>query len=63
MVKGGEDTRLHFGLSTRFAFEKKLRNRGFKYKRLFVDVVRPFLATMPVVRELLALEILWIVKK
>ena len=61
--KGGEDTRLHFGLSTRFAFEKKLRNRGFKYKRLFVDVVRPFLATMPVVRELLALEILWIVKK
>jgi len=61
--RGGEGTRLHFGLTTRFAFEKKLKKRGFKYKRLFVDVVRPFLATMPVVRELLALEILWIVKK
>jgi SAM-dependent methyltransferase len=60
---GGEGTRLHFGLTTRFAFEKKLKKRGFKYKRLFVDVGRPFLATIPVVREFLALEILWVVKK
>jgi SAM-dependent methyltransferase len=62
LLKGGEGTRLHFGLSTRFAFEKKLRRRGFKYKRLFVDVVRPFLATVPIVRELLALEILWVAR-
>jgi SAM-dependent methyltransferase len=61
--RGGEGTRLHFGLTTRFAFEKKLKKRGFEYKRLFVDVGRPFLATIPVVREFLALEILWIVKK
>jgi ubiquinone/menaquinone biosynthesis C-methylase UbiE len=60
---GGEGTRLHFGLTTRFAFEKKLKKRGFKYKRLFVDVGRPFLATIPAVREFLALEILWVVKK
>ncbi len=62
-LRGGEGTRLHFGLTTRFAFEKKLKKRGFKYKRLFVDVRRPFLATIPVVREFLALEILWVVKK
>jgi SAM-dependent methyltransferase len=62
-LAGGEGTRLHFGLTTRFAFEKKLKKRGFKYKRLFVDVGRPFLATIPVAREFLALEILWIVKK
>jgi ubiquinone/menaquinone biosynthesis C-methylase UbiE len=61
--EGGEGTRLHFGLTTRFSFEKKLKKRGFKYKRLFVDVVRPFLAAIPIVRELLALEILWVVKK
>jgi SAM-dependent methyltransferase len=61
-VRRGDGTRLHFGLSTRFAFEKKLRRRGFKYKRLFVDVVRPFLATMPIMRELLALEILWVAR-
>jgi len=60
---GGEGTRLHFGLTTRFAFEKKLKKRGFKYKRLFVDVGRPFLATIPVMREFFALEILWIAKK
>jgi ubiquinone/menaquinone biosynthesis C-methylase UbiE len=60
--KGEEDTRLHFGLSTRFAFEKKLKKKGFKYKRLFVDVVRPFLATIPIMRELLALEILWVAR-
>jgi SAM-dependent methyltransferase len=62
-LKGGEDTRLHFGLTSRFSFERKLRKRGLKYKRSFVDVGRPFLATIPVVRELLALEILWVVKK
>jgi ubiquinone/menaquinone biosynthesis C-methylase UbiE len=61
--EGGEGTRLHFGLTTRFAFEKKLKKRGFKYKRLYVDVSRPFLATIPIMRELLALEILWVVKK
>jgi SAM-dependent methyltransferase len=61
--EGGEGTRLHFGLTSRFAFEKKLKKRGFKYKRLFVDVSRPFLATIPIMRELLALEILWVVKK
>jgi SAM-dependent methyltransferase len=61
--EGGEGTRLHFGLTTRFAFEKKLKKRGFKYKRLFADVSRPFLAIMPIMRELLALEILWVIKK
>jgi len=61
--RGGEHTRLHFGLTSRFSFERKLRKRGFKYKRLFVDVGRPFLATIPVAREFLALEILWVVKK
>jgi SAM-dependent methyltransferase len=62
-LRGGEDTRLHFGLTSRFAFERKLRKKGFTYKRLFVDVVRPFLASVPIVREFLALEILWVVQK
>jgi len=31
--KGGENTRLHFGLTSRFSFERKLRKKGFTYKK------------------------------
>jgi SAM-dependent methyltransferase len=62
-LKRGESTRLHLGLTSRFSFEKKLKKRGFIYKRLFVDVVRPFFAMIPILREFLSLEILWIVRK
>jgi SAM-dependent methyltransferase len=63
LFKGGERTRLHFGLTTRFSFEKKLRERGFIYRRSFVDVSKPFFAKIPLLKELLALEILWVIKK
>lgn len=62
-LSGGRNTRLHFGLTTRFSFEKKLKKRGFRYKRNFVDVGRPYLAHVPIVKELFALEILWVIKK
>lgn len=62
-LKGGEGTRLHFGLITRFSFEKKLRKRGLGYRRRFIDVVRPYLANLPILKELLALEILWVIKR
>gem|GEM_PF-2999856 len=61
--KRGEGTRLHLGLTTRFAFEKKLRKRGFRWRRRFIDVVRPYLAMLPLFNELLALEILWVIKR
>lgn len=63
LFKRGEGTRLHFGLITRFSFEKKIRKRGFRYKRIFVDIGRPYLAKIPVLKELLALEILWVIQK
>jgi SAM-dependent methyltransferase len=63
LFKGGEETRLHFGLTTRFSFEKKLKQRGFQYRRSFVDVSKPFFAKIPLIKELLALEILWVIKK
>lgn len=62
-LKRGEGTRLHLGLTTRFSFEKKLMKRGLRYRRRFVDVVRPYLATLPFLRELLSLEILWVIKR
>jgi len=37
--------------------------KGSHIKRIFVDVVRPFLTAIPIVKELLALEILWVVRK
>ncbi len=62
-LKGGEGTRLHLGLTTRFSFEKKLRKRGLRYRRRFIDVVRPYLANLPILKELLVLEVLWVIKR
>lgn len=58
-----KETKLHFGLIDRFQFEKMIRNSGLKYKRYFYDVNKPFLAGLPLLKEVLALELLWIIKK
>ncbi len=56
-------TRLHYGLIDRFTFEKTLKAKGLKFKRNFIDVGRPYLAGIPVIREALSLDILWVIKK
>lgn len=63
LLKGGEGTRLHFGLTTRFSFENKLKKKGLTYKRKFVDIERPYLVNLPIFNELLALDILWVITK
>jgi len=57
------DTRLHYGLTNRFAFEKMIRAAGCTFTRRFVDVGRPYLAAVPLVNECLSLEILWVMRK
>jgi 2-polyprenyl-3-methyl-5-hydroxy-6-metoxy-1,4-benzoquinol methylase len=57
------ETRLHFGLISRFNFEKMLRNEGFIFKRVFLDVERPYLARIPVLKEILSLNLLWVINK
>jgi hypothetical protein len=57
------ETRLHFGLTSRFHFEKMLRRNGFNFKRTFLDVDRPYLAKIPVLKEVLSLNLLWVIEK
>ncbi len=58
-----EETRLHFGLTSRFSFEKMLRRNGFNYKLVFLDVDRPALTKIPLLKEVLSLNLLWVVEK
>ncbi len=57
------ETRLHFGLTSRFSFEKILRSNGFNFKRVFLDVDRPALAKIPLLNEILSLNLLWVIEK
>ncbi len=57
------ETRLHFGLIDRFRFEKMLKNNGFKFNRVFLDVNRPYLAKIPFFKEVLSLNLLWVIEK
>lgn len=58
-----DETRLHYGLIDRFAFEKMIRVKGLKFERRFFDVTRPYLARIPILNEVLSLDILWVIKK
>jgi len=53
----------HFGLINRFKFEKMLKRSGLNFKRHFFDVNYPVLAKLPLLNELLALNLLWTVRK
>ncbi len=58
-----DQTRLHYGLTDRFTFERMLKKKGLKFKRFFYDVERPCLAGIPMLNELLSLDILWVIRK
>jgi ubiquinone/menaquinone biosynthesis C-methylase UbiE len=57
------ETRLHFGLTNRFGFEKLLSQNKFSFKRYYFDESRPLLAKLPLLKEILSLRILWKVWK
>lgn len=52
-------TRLHFGLTNRFEFERILKKKGFSFRRYYADESRPILAKPPLLRDFLCLHILW----
>lgn len=54
---------LHYGLTNRSEFEKMCRKNNFKLKISYRDVTRPFLANLPLVRRILALNLLFILQK
>jgi ubiquinone/menaquinone biosynthesis C-methylase UbiE len=54
---------LHYGLITKWKFNKILRNCGFEYKFALYDIDRPYLARIPALNSLLADNMLWILTK
>ncbi|MFA5339949.1 MAG: glycosyltransferase [Candidatus Omnitrophota bacterium] len=58
-----DNTRLHFGLIDRFRFEGLLRGNNLIFKRYHVDITRPYLATTPLLNDLLSANFLWVIKK
>lgn len=52
-------TRLHFGLTNRFVFERLLRQKDFFFKCYYFDKSRFILAKIPFFKEFLRLNILW----
>ena len=57
------ETRLHYGLTNRFRFERIIREANLSFTRYFHDVTRPYLAKLPILKEILSLNILWVIKK
>lgn len=56
-------TELHYGLTRRSEFEEICKKYDFKFKLRYFDTTRPYLARIPVLRNALALNLLWVMKK
>jgi len=56
-------TELHYGLTHKSEFEKICRRHHFKLRLQYEDVTRPFLGKIPLLRNVLALDLLWKMKK
>ncbi|MBI3985447.1 MAG: class I SAM-dependent methyltransferase [Lentisphaerae bacterium] len=54
-------TDLHYGLITRFGFGQIMRVNGWKYSLKYIDIGRPYLAVLPLLRDFLSLNLLWVV--
>ena len=54
---------LHYGLINKSDFSKICAKNNFKLKTYYKDITRPFLANIPLLRRLLALNLLFVLKK
>lgn len=56
-------TRLHFGLTNKYELNPLLEKLKFNYSLVYKDIKWPYLGRLPLVRNFLALYLLWIIKK
>ncbi len=54
---------LHFGLTDRREFEALLKSYELNFKLKYVDITRPYIARLPLIRNFLSLNLLWTIKK
>lgn len=54
-------TDLHFGLTNKREFEKMCEIRGLVCKLVYKDITRGYLAKIPILRNLLSLNLLWVI--
>src|SRR3989338_6054639 len=56
-------TDLHFGLTTKRKFEALLKDLNLAFSLRYRDVMRPYLAWLPLMRSFLALNLVWVIQK
>jgi ubiquinone/menaquinone biosynthesis C-methylase UbiE len=54
---------LHFGLTNKYQFEPLLAANDFDFKLLYRDFGRSYLAKIPLLKNFLSLDLLWIIRK
>ena len=59
----GWNVKAHFGLISRRTYNKILRRNNVDFSFHYIDLTRPYLASIPFVREYLSLNMLWVIKK
>lgn len=60
------ETRLHFGLTNKFEFNKIIRKENKIIKTIniiFFDPDRPYLSKIPIIKEILSLNVVWKIQK
>jgi ubiquinone/menaquinone biosynthesis C-methylase UbiE len=57
------DIAAHFGLINRFGYEKILKKNRMIFQFKHIDITRAYLATIPFLRRILSLNLLWIARK
>ena len=62
-LRTSRETTLHFGLTTRSRFEALLRKHKVRFEFAYVDMKRPYLTTIPFLKRLLSLKLMWVITK
>jgi ubiquinone/menaquinone biosynthesis C-methylase UbiE len=57
------DVEAHFGLISRRRYEKIISKNGLDFKFKYTDIGRPYLTSLPLVKGMLSLNLLWAIKK
>lgn len=55
--------RLHYGLISRYGFEKILSRHPVSFTLRYIDITRTYFAILPLLKHILCLDLLWTIRK